>query len=215
MTTLLLAAEPLTTARSLAMRRTLPSPQLPPSQPTMRNFPLAPRSAKGRAKFLTVTMRNQTSRRTRTKMDRMTRAMSLPRHHRKVLPQRLSRRSAGPSLKDLDETMRRLPRRQKRRMISVKRKGTTSSKLKSEQLHPVARQTAKLRKETRTRISAVVQVGRAHQYLSCLLACTHLIKELLANDLVQTASQAPRRNRVRPGRPEPGKYRMNAKAWPA
>ncbi|KAI7773831.1 hypothetical protein LA080_009823 [Diaporthe eres] len=29
------------------------------------------------------------------------------------------------------------------------------------------------------------------------------------------ASQAPRRNRVRPGRPEPGKYRMTAKAWPA
>ncbi|KAG6368065.1 hypothetical protein INS49_002265 [Diaporthe citri] len=28
------------------------------------------------------------------------------------------------------------------------------------------------------------------------------------------ASQAPRRNRVRPGRPEPGKYRMTAKAWP-
>lgn len=35
-----------------------------------------------------------------------------------------------------------------------------------------------------------------------------------ANDLVPTASQAPRRNRVRPGRPEPGKYRMTAKAWP-
>lgn len=35
-----------------------------------------------------------------------------------------------------------------------------------------------------------------------------------ANHPNPVASQAPRRNHVRPGRPEPGKYRMNAKAWP-
>lgn len=40
-------------------------------------------------------------------------------------------------------------------------------------------------------------------------------RRFTANDLVPTASQAPRRNTVRPGRPEPGKYRMTAKAWPA
>lgn len=175
----MLATDALTIPRSLAMRQTALSPQLSQRQQTRRNPPSAPRNARGFREGLTVTMRNQTSLRMRTKMNRMIRVMSPSRDHRRDLPEGLSRRSGDPTLRNLDETMPRLTRQQRRRLTPVPKKWATSSILGTEQLHPVATQIAKLREETRTRISAVLQVGRAHRYSSCLLACTQLTEELL------------------------------------
>lgn len=161
------------------MRQIPLSPRLPPRQQTRRNLPPASRSARGCREVLTVMMRSQTWFKMRTKMNRMIRVMSPSRDHRRDLPEGLSRLSGDPPLKDLDETVCHLPRQQRRRITTVQKKSTTSSKRGAEQLHPVVRQMAKLREETKTRISAVLQVGRAHRYSSCLLACTRLTEELL------------------------------------
>lgn len=57
--------------------------------------------------------------------------------------------------------------------------------------------------------------GRSGLPIFALSARMHLpYRRAAANNLGPSASQAPRRNEVRPGRPEPGQYRMNAKAWP-
>lgn len=57
--------------------------------------------------------------------------------------------------------------------------------------------------------------GRSDSQTLILSARLHtLCTRSGANQPIPTASQASRHNRVRPGRPEPGKYRMNAAAWP-
>lgn len=131
-----LATYPLTIARSLEMRQTTPF-----------RLPLPRRSVRESQELSTVKMRNQNSLRTRTNMNRMTIVVPLYKDHRSNLPKDFSIRSWKLPLKEMDETLGRLP---------LQQRSGTPSKLEIRQVHPVARQMAKPRKETRKRVPIVV-----------------------------------------------------------